>query len=173
MRKPLFHLMAAGVILGTLVLGSGCTSVKLKSTKDPAAVRKINRLFVLINQGETDNAKLSNQLIEHFRNALSNSPVQVEFSIASPLDLDEKVHDSKIKQFDAEGVLSVSVTTFILSEYGGYPTIIYDVSLFDPELKKRLWRGSVNNSGGTALMNRRMREMAEAIVSQLKKDGFL
>jgi hypothetical protein len=67
----------------------------------------------------------------------------------------------------------VRVTTFVVSEYGGYPTIMYDVSLFDPEVKKRLWRGSVNNSGGTALMSRRMREMAEAIVSQLSKDGFL
>jgi len=173
MATRLFRFTAVGLVLSALFLGAGCTSVKLKSTKDPAAVRKINRLFVLINQGETDNPKLSNELIEHFRNSLSNSPVKLEFSIMSPLDLDEQVHDAKIKQFDADAVLVIRVTTFILSEYGGYPTIIYDVSLFDPEMKKRLWRGSVNNSGGTALMNRRMREMAEAIVSQLKKDGFL
>jgi hypothetical protein len=172
MKKLLSHLMVAGVVLSALLL-SGCTSVKLKSTKDSAAVKKVNRLFVLINQGETDKPTLSNQLIGHFRNALTNTPVRCEFSISSPLDLDEKVHDAKIKEFNADGVLSISVTTFILSEYGGYPTIIYDVSLFDPESKKRLWRGSVNNSGGTALMNRRMREMADAIVAQLKKDGFL
>ena len=173
MATRLSRFTAVGVVLSTLFLGAGCTSVNLKSTKDPAAVRKINRLFVLINQGETDTPKLSNELTQHLRNSLSNSPVKLEFSVMSPLELDERVHDAKIKQFDADGVLVIRVTTFIISEYGGYPTIIYDVSLFDPEIKKRLWRGSVNNSGGTALMNRRMREMAEAIVSQLRKDGFL
>jgi hypothetical protein len=173
MTTSLLRLTTLGFFFGVLFLGAGCTSVKLKSTKDPAAVRKISRLFVLINQGETDNPKLSNELSEHFRNSLSNAPVQLEFSIMSPLELDEKIHDSKIKQFNADAVLTIRVTTFVVSEYGGYPTIIYDVSLFDPEMKKRLWRGSVNNSGGTALMNRRMREMAEAIVSQLRKDGFL
>jgi hypothetical protein len=173
MTTPLFRFTSAGFVLGVLLLGAGCTSVKLQSTKDPAAVRKIDRLFVLINQGETDNPKLSSELVDHFRNSLSNSPVKLEFSIMSSLELDEQIHDAKIKQFEAEAVLVIRVTTFIVSEFGGYPTIIYDVSLFDPELKKRLWRGSVNNSGGTALMNRRMREMAEAIVSQLKMDGFL
>ena len=167
------RLTTAGLVFSTLLFVAGCTSVSLKSTKDPAAVRKINRLFVLINQGETDNQKWSNELIEHFRNSLTNSPVRLEFSIVSPLELDERVHDARIKQFDADAVLVVRVTTFVVSEYGGYPTIMYDVSLFDPEVKKRLWRGSVNNSGGTALMSRRMREMAEAIVSQLSKDGFL
>lgn len=173
MITPLLRLTKIGFVFGIVLLCAGCTSVKLQSTKDPAAVRKVNRLFVLINQGETENQKLSGELIDQFRNSLSNSPVLLEFSIISPLELDERVHDVKIKQFEADSVLAIRVTTFIVSEYGGYPTIIYDVSLFDSEMKKRLWRGSVNNSGGTALMSRRMREMAEAIVTQLKKDGFL
>ena len=70
MATRLFRFTAVGLVLSALFLGAGCTSVKLQSTKDPAAVRKINRLFVLINQGETDNPKLSNELIDHFRNCL-------------------------------------------------------------------------------------------------------
>ena len=60
-----------------------------------------------------------------------------------------------------------------VDEAGGYPMLKYDVSLFDPMMKKRLWRGAVNNSGGTAFIQRRMHDMAEAIVNQLRQDGFL
>lgn len=173
MTAPRFRFATAGLVFSALLFVAGCTSVKLQSTKDPAAVRKLSRLFILINQGETDSANLSNELAGYFRNSLSNSPVELEFSIVSPLELDERVHEAKVKQFGADAILAIRVATFVVSEYGGYPTIVYDVSLFERDFKKRLWRGSVNNSGGTALMSRRMREMAEAIVAQLRKDGFL
>jgi hypothetical protein len=90
-----------------------------------------------------------------------------------PLDLDEKSHLEKAKSFEADAILTVKAVSGIIDEFGGYPTIIYDASLYDPDLKKRLWRGNINNSGGTALMSRRMREMAVEIVTQLRKDGFL
>jgi hypothetical protein len=156
-----------------LSIVSSCTSISVKSNKDASASRKINRLFVIVNHGEVNDQKYSNELIQSLKNCLSNSPVQLEFSVMTPLDLNPEMHQEKVRAFDAEAVLVISVSTYVINEFGGYPTILYDASLFDPEQKKRLWRGAINNSGGTALMKRRMREMAEKLVGQLRHDGLL
>lgn len=87
--------------------------------------------------------------------------------------MDEQVHSAKIKQFNADAVLVIRDISFNVNKYGDYYSIMYDVSLFDPELKKRFWRASVNNIRGLEIDDPRMRKMAEAILSQLKKDGFL
>ena len=156
----------------SLALG-GCTSVKVQATKDVESVRRLERLFLLINHGDMGNQPYSTNLANHFRMVLSNPPPVLEIGIVSPLELDEKVHQIRVEQFKADAVLVVRLTGAVLSQYGGYPVLTYDASLFDPPMKKRMWRGVVNNSGGTGLMNRRMREMAEALVAQLRKDGFL
>lgn len=163
--------LLAGVILSLCL--TGCTSVSVQATKDPKAVHKMGRLFVLINHGDLGNQPYSTDLANNLRTVLSNPPPALEISIVSPLELDERVHDDRIKQFNPDAVLVIRLTTAVLSEYGGYPILKYDASLYDPDMKRRLWRGVVDNSGGTALMKRRMREMAEVIVGRLRKDGFL
>jgi len=170
MKLKLRLMLIVSVVCGTFV---GCTSVKVQSTKDAQAVRKIERLFVLINHGDLGNQPYSNDLANNLRSVLSNPPPVMGISIVSPLELDERVHEAKIKQFNPDAVLVIRLTTAVLNEYGGYPILKYDASFFDPKMDKRLWRGAVNNSGGTALMKRRMREMAEVIIGQLRKDGFL
>ena len=174
MQKKFFRtLLGISFITLALFCGSGCTSVSLESNKDAAAVHKINRLFILINQGEVKSQPLSKSLAAAFENCFSNTPTRVDIAIASPLDLDESGYKSRMETFNADAVLVVGVQTFIVDQFGGYPTIMYDASLYDSAMKKREWRAAINNSGGTALMNRRMKEMSESIVSQLKLDGFL
>ena len=159
-----------------LVLGlmAGCTSVTIKSNKDESAVHQLNRLFIVVNHGEVGDKQLSNYLIDGFKGCFSNAPVQVDYTVLSALDLDTKAHEQQIKAFNPDAVLEVSVTTFVVSaEYGGYPTIMYDASLYNPDLSKRLWRAAIDNSGGTALMKLRMHQMAGKIATQLQTDGFL
>jgi len=170
--KPSLKLPVTVLATACAIL-AGCTSVTVQSTKDTAAVHKIGRLFVLINHGDLGNQTYSNELAANLRSVLSNPPPVMEISIASPLELDEKVHVGRIQRFNPEAVLVIRLSTAVLDEFGGYPILKYDASLFDPKMEKRLWRGAVNNSGGTALMKRRMRETAEVIISQLQKDGFL
>lgn len=167
LRKVLPFLVLVGLCSG------GCTSITIKSNKDATSVRKLDRVFVLVNQGEMGKQPLSNVLIDSFRSCLSNSPVQLAFSIASPLELDENSHLSQIEEFQPQAVLLIRVKTFLVDEFGGYPRIVYDASLFSPKMDKRMWRATIDNCGGTALMNKRMREMAEKIVLQLRQDGFL
>ena len=170
--KPTSIFRIALITLSLLAL-TGCTSVKIKSNKDASATQKIQRLFVIVNHGEVNEQKFSNELIHSLRNCLSNTPVQIEFSVMTPLDLNPEIHQDKVKAFHPDAVLVISVSTYVVDQYGGYPTIMYDASLYDPAQKRRLWRGAINNSGGTALMKLRMRQMAEKVVGQLRQDGLL
>ena len=153
---------------------TGCTSITIKSNKDAASVKQLDRLYIVVNHGEVTDKSLSNYLIDGFKSCFTNSPVKVDYGVMSALDLDPKVMTDEIKAFNPDAVLVVSVSTFVVAaEYGGYPTIIYDASLYNPDHTKRIWRASIDNSGGTALMKRRMREMAGKISMQLQTDGFL
>ncbi len=154
-------------------LTTGCTSIKIQANKDAASVKKIKRLYVVIQHGDVGQQALSNGLASALRNAFTNTPVALEVSIANPVELDEKVHLKRITQFESDAAMVITATGGIIADFGGYPTIIYDASLFDPQLEKRLWRARIDNSGGTALMTRRFREMADTIVRQLKQDGFI
>jgi hypothetical protein len=169
--------LAMALILAVLC-GAGCTSVSLDSVsmatnEDKAAVHKVDRLFIVVNQGEGKNQPLSQSLVKAFQGCFTNATPQMDITVVSPLDLDENAYQSRISNFNADAVLVIAVKTFIVDETGGYPVILYDASLYEPTLHKRIWRAAINNSGGTALMDRRMREMAEKIVQQLHQDGFL
>lgn len=170
--NPMSNLVHCHLLLLALLV-TGCTSIDVRANKDPASVRKINRMFVLIQHGDVDDQPYSRDLADALRNAFANTPVNVDIAIANPVELDEKIHMRRISQLQPDAAMVIKATGEVLSEYGGYPTIIYDVSLFEPDLEKRLWRARVDNSGGTALMKRRMREMAERIIKQLRTDGFL
>jgi hypothetical protein len=164
-------ILALSILVLAAICGSGCSSITIQSNKDATAVHKVERLYILINHGDVEKQSLSLALAASFKNCLSNSPVQLMVSIASPLELDERAHDKEIASFRPDAVLVVQVKTFIIDEFNGYPKILYDASLYPPTMNKRLWRAGISNSGGQ--MKRRMRDMTEKIVQQLRQDGFL
>jgi len=164
-------LCMSAVLLGHLL--TGCTSIKIQANKDEASVRKVKRLFVLIQHGDVGKRPYSAELASAMQDAFTNTPVVIDVSIANPVELDESAHQKRMDEFGCDAVLVIRTTGGIINEYDSYPKIIYDASLFEPQLKKRLWRARVDNSGATALMKRRFREMSESIVRQLKSDGFI
>jgi hypothetical protein len=164
------------ICLSALLLGhllTGCVSIKVQANKDEASVKQIKRLFVLIQHGDIGKQSYPDELAAAMRSAFTNTPVVTEISIANPLELDESVHRQQIDAFGGDAVLLIRATGGIVNQSGGYQKLLYDASLFDPQLKKRVWRARVDNSGGTWLMKRRFREMSESIVRQLKSDGFI
>lgn len=173
MRKIISKFFPGFILLATIcICGSGCASISMDSTKDAAAVHKLQRLYIFINQPQLP-PSFSQSLATAFQNCLSNSPVELNMSAAKPLVLDERSYDSQIEAFHPDDVLVVKVQIAFEDQLGGYPKIIYDVSLFDNFTKKREWRAVINNFGDVSATNRRMKEMAQSIVSQLKLDGFL
>jgi hypothetical protein len=163
----------AAMLMMAAWFGAGCTSVSLQSSKDASAVRKTDRLFIIINQDDVKKQQLAKSLAVSFQGCFTNGAPIVEMSVLSPLDLDESAVDRRVRDFHADTVLIVSLKTFIIDETGGYPNMVYDASLYEASTHKRIWRAAINNSGSTDLMDRRMREMAEKIVQQLRQDGFL
>jgi hypothetical protein len=152
---------------------TGCTSIHVHANKDPEAVRKVRRLSILIHHGDTGEQIYSKDLSAALHTAFTNTAVSVDVDIAGPAELDDKGHQRRRAEFQCDSVLVITATGGVVNGYGGYPTIIYDMSLYEPKLDKRLWRARVDNSGGTALIELRMRKMAERLVQQLRDDGFL
>lgn len=159
----------------TIVLASGifsgCASAKVVSNRDPELTKDLERIFVLIDHGEVTKQQFSGSLSKHLAAALTN--VTVKIAIVSPLELDEKAHQHAISEFAPDAVLVIKCNGGVLHEYGGYLRLTYDVSLYDSKQEKRLWRAAASNDGGTAVMEKRLRVMADEIVVTLQRDGFL
>jgi hypothetical protein len=167
-----------------LICGNGCanTSVTLQSNKDVAAVRPVKRLYVLIEQSALEKQPVSKKLDEQLksdvlaaslRNCLSNTSVQLKISVVDPLALDEKIYETKIGEFYADAVLIIKIKNVVMDQFGGSPIIYYDAGLFDEITHKYVWRAVINNSGNPGAMDQRMQKMADAIVAQLRADGFI
>lgn len=172
MKSNLFNPAWLAVALA-MIFVAGCTSISLESNKDPASVRTLRRVFILISASDTKDQTLATSLETAFRECFTNATPVVEVAITSPLDLDEHALTSRMVRFTPDAVLTVSAKSRVVDTYGNYPRIVYDASLFDPIAKKRIWRASIENAGSTEVMDWRMREMAEKIVQQLHQDGFL
>ena len=89
------------------------------------------------------------------------------------VELDEKIYSHDIESYGPQAVLVIVATGGVVSPYGGMEKIVYDASLFAPDLEKRIWRAQIEHSGGTALIGKRMKKMANAIVGQLEKDQLI
>ena len=185
MRKNLWEIiLTCCFVLSAWFCGSGCAnvSVTLQSNRDPAAMHRIQRLFVIIDQGVIEKQPTSKRsgerlksevLAASLQNCLSNTPVQLEINIVNPVALNGQNFESKIREFQADAVLVVRLRNVVMDQFGGCPIIYYDASLYNEITQKYVWRALIKNSGDPAAMNQRTRKMAEAIVAQLRADGFL
>ena len=156
-----------------LLCAAGCSTVTVQSAADPAAVHKLDRLFILIDSRQVTDQELARSLVANFVVCSTNTTAQIRATAAGPLDLDGTVYDRQITAFHPDAVLVISKQEFVADAYGGYPSITYDASLYQPITKRKIWRASIVNKGSSDVMERRMRKMAESIINQLKLDGFL
>jgi hypothetical protein len=158
------------LILSSSVL-SACSSASIQSTKDTQKVRKLQRLYVVVDHGTSP--ELAGVLVEKLQEQFKTKPVKTEFTARTPLELDEKAPLTKAKRFNADSMLVIKLLEGTKTEYGGFAELKYDVSLYNPDMKDRWWRAVVENSGGTAMMAPRMEKMSKNIVGRLSEDGFL
>jgi hypothetical protein len=167
-----------------LICGNGCAdmSVTLQSNKDTTAIYHVRRLFVFIDQGSFETQPVSKKLAKQLKsdvlaaslkNCLSNTSVQLEIGVVNPLALDDKIYETKIHEFLADSVLTIRIKHVVMDQFGGCPIIYYDASLFDEITHKYIWRALINNSGNPETMDQRMQKMAEAIIAQIRADGFI
>jgi hypothetical protein len=159
------------ILIFTIAALTACSSASIQSTKDTQKVRKLERLYVVVDHGTSPD--LAGVLVEKLQEQLKTKPLKTEFISRNPLELDEKAPLAKAKRFNADSLLVVKLLEGTKTEYGGYAELKYDVSLYNPDMKDRWWRAVVENSGGTAMMAARMEKMSKNIVNRLSEDGFL
>ncbi len=151
---------------------TGCASSRIDAVRDPAITAKLHRLYVLVDHGSVK-TDYSDLLRNDLSELLTQEGIENQTEAMSPLQLDEHAYATNAVAYKPDAVLVIKATGGVLSAYGGYMEITYDASLFNPNMDKRYWRAQVNNEGGTAVMGKRFRVMAEKIIKQLKQDGFI
>ncbi len=185
MSRPFFETTLVFSLLAlALLCGNGCAdvSVTMQSNKDLEGMHQVKRLYVIIDQGVLEKQPASPKIKEHLkskvlaaslRECLSNTPVQLEFQIINPLALSKENYEAKITEYHADAVLVIKLKSVLMDQFGGCPKIYYDALLLNQITQKPVWRAIIENSGNPAAMNHRMQRMAEAIVAQLRADGFI
>ena len=167
-----FHQYLHFILSGLLV--AGCASVSINSTKDPTFVERLRHIYILVNPGQLTQ-EYNDPLINALDNAFAQEDIKYTIKLMDPLVLDEDAYLDEIKSYSPQAVLTINPTGGVVGEYGGYVQVIYDVSLYRPTLKKRLWRARIENSGGVYefIIEKRMRMMADSILKKLKEDQLL
>lgn len=162
------------VPLTCLVVAVGCYSVTMRDVRDPGYNRVISRMFILINHGLLGE-EFSVQLSSALRAEFTAMDVEVQIAVKDQLTLDDGKITRQIEEFGPHGVLGLTVVGGRMISPEEATSIIYDVSLYDPAAKKRVWRAQIENRSGTAtyLIASRMKKMAQEISGRLRSEGLI
>ncbi len=158
-----------------LLMFAGCATVSVNSVRDPSFSNSIHKLFIIVNHGQIDDIDkaYTPYLVEALKDEFSRKSVETMIQMANPLALDDSALFAGIGTYKPDGVLAIVATGGVAGPYGGMRKIIYNVSLFDPLTKKRVWRARIDASGGEAVQERRMRIMAHDLVMRLDQEKLL
>lgn len=164
------HFLLALIMLGAAALLTACASVSIESARDPGFSGKVSRLYVLIRDNGQLKKSYSQNLQKALTERLSARGISSRVQIISPLELDDSRYSKDIKTFSPDAVLLIQQTggTRRLQEV---IEMYWDVSLFIPETRTRIWRASIHMSGGSSLS--RMTAMADSILSRMEQDGII
>jgi hypothetical protein len=130
-------------------------------------------MYVLVHQDpQIENAYYHNLEIS-LNKELEVRKIPAIVRIKSQLTLDETIYLKEISSFAPHAVLVIRPIGGTRAQYGGMAQIIWDVSLFGSDMKERIWRATVTDTGGTGLYPMRMAKLANAIFLKLDADKLL
>ncbi len=154
---------------------SGCASVSVQSVRDSSFSEPIHKLFVLVNHRQVDaiDAGFTPYLMGALKDEFSRKGVEVEIRMINPLALNEDIQISEIMSYKPDGVMTIVANGGVVGAYGGMAKILYDVSIFDPQRNKRIWRAQIDASGGTAVREKRMQMMVQNLIQRLSDDRII
>ena len=163
------------LIACTCLLAYACapqTKIASKKATDYSAEAK--RIFVVTDVG-TD---FGNEFGDAFQNKLTaiaeSCGAVMQVDRISSLELDEDVHLKKMKEFDANVLMSVRRNGGTKNQYGLFQ-VYYDVRLVDIALNKTVYRANVDFSRGpiTIPLATRGEALAVDITNKMKEDGIV
>jgi hypothetical protein len=129
-------------------------------------------MYIIVNNGQAD-ATYDMYLVAALKEEFSKRSAEVKLRVVDELVLDDNVYIAEAAAYEPDGILMIVATGGTVSGYGGMIEIIYDVSVFDKLTEKRIWRAQIDNSGGTAVVEKRMKLMALDLVKRLTDDKVI
>jgi len=162
-------------MVATLLLVA-CASASISSTRDPSFTGTVNRVFIVLNQADIDriDPEYTPALVRALRNEFFKKRIAVEVKTVNPLALDDTAYAAELQQYQPNGVLTIKATSTVISGYGGIHSIVYDASLFSPQQPdRRIWRAQITADGGTAVIEKKMRLVAEELLKRLRADRLI
>jgi hypothetical protein len=176
-RDPRSRFGAFMAALAVTVALSGCHSASIQSTRDPSFSGRMNRLFVILNHGQLEqmDAGYTPALIRALQGEFAKTRTTVTIRAIDALALSDPNYTRALAQYQPDGVLTMKMSGGVRGEYGGgLESIYYDLSLFSVQTRdKRVWRGQLQATGGTGVIEGKMNSAAEKLVQTLLKDRVI
>jgi hypothetical protein len=157
------------------VLVSACApQTKIATNKAQSYSGDPKRIFVLTDIGSDFGADFGEAFRAKLTSIAAQCGAEMEVSRISSLELDENVHNIRMKKFGPEAVLSIRRNGGTKNQYGALIHVIYDVRLIDARSDKVVWRANTNfYRGGTAIpLKDRAETLAIDLTNQMKTDGI-
>jgi len=112
--------------------------------KTPLYKNGPHRLFVLTNFGKDFGNDFAESFLNRFVDIIKACHVEADFSMQTPLDLDENVHAKRIWSFGPDAVLKIYRTGGDVDPNGNTISATYAVKLIDAKTDQFTWEAIVN-----------------------------
>ncbi len=157
------------ILLITPFLLTNC--ITINSIRDPNFNKKIEKIFIAINGNESIEGFLVT-LTGNLKNKFYEKNIQTEIYLRKALSLDTADDlESRVYSYQPDVILTIIQTTQ-LSVNGAISGGDFELSMFEPESKKPVWKAVLEmDSGGWGMGS--ADEVVEKIIKQLIKDNII
>ncbi|WP_345329723.1 hypothetical protein [Mucilaginibacter defluvii] len=135
MNRKLQHFIA-----GLLLLLQACASVNIASNKQEGYTKKPRKIYI-VTYCSKESMEYGSSITKGITADFIKRGIETEYYIKTPLSLDTEADiNQKIVDFKPEAVLYLRQTV------SGWSKGAYEISLFDTELRKNVWKSEINTS---------------------------
>ncbi len=162
---------ATASIIGLAIL-SGCVlPTTITSNKSPTYKTEPKQIFVITDVGSEFGDEYFNAFQKKMTSITKDCGANITMSRITPLELDESTHLKKIKEFNADSIISIKRNGGTRDQYRLFH-VIYDIKLLDVRSNKIIWRAETNfYRGGTIIpLQERGEALAIDITNKMKED---
>ena len=158
-----------------LLLCVGCLQPSvIASNRDSDYKDFPKRIYAITDVGSEFSPEFYNKFTAKFTSIAKASNIEVLMNPISNLDLDDKTHITRMKDFSADTFLSIRRIGGTRSAYGDIIRAAYDVKMFDAKTEKRVWRANIQlYPEGLRSIESKGDGLAIDITNQMKEDKVL
>ncbi len=177
------RLLRSCSILLLLPILSSCVSTKIDSQRDESFVKEIKRVYVY-SSVRMDEQALAQAFSQVILPQFGSYGIMARSQVRDPLALDEEgfVTD-EVEAFNPDVILVLTQTNASATRtwnpgsmsFHDSAEAVYDVSLYDPETDKRIWRAQISTSRDALMTSQEgaAKKIAEKIINQMAVDRLI